>query len=143
MLVVQEAKPTDSADNLIRMNLIIYKRKTTKMIKEMIKPPFLWGIVIGAIALLIVIFWTGWVVTNSTAKEMANETVLENLVPICVEQYIQDPNKVERFGELKEKSSYQRDDYVKESGWATMPGSESPVRGLADKCAKQIIELEE
>ena len=113
----------------------------------MMKPPFLWGIVIGAIALLIVIFWTGWVVTSSTAKalseQMAKEAVLENLVPICVEQYLQDPNKVERFEELKEKSSYQRDDYVEEMGWATMPGSESPDRGIADKCAKQIIELEE
>ena len=108
----------------------------------MIKPPFIWGIVIGAIALLIVIFWTGWVVTNSTAKQMANKTVLENLAPICVEQYLQDPNKVELLEILKEKSSYQRDDYVAENGWATMPGSESPVRGLADKCAKQIIELE-
>ena len=112
----------------------------------MIKPHFLWGVVIGAIALLIVIFWTGWVVTSSTAeaqgKQMAKEAVLENLVPICVEQYLQDPNKVERFGELKEKSSYQRDDYVEKIGWASMPGSESTVRGLADKCAKQIIELE-
>ena len=112
----------------------------------MIKPHFLWGVVIGAIALLIVIFWTGWVVTSSTAeaegKQMAKEAVLENLVPICVEQYLQDSNKVERLGELKERSSYQRDDYVEEIGWATMPGSESPVRGLADKCAKQIIELE-
>ena len=84
--------------------------------------------------------------TSSSAKskgeQMAKEAVLENLVPICVEQYLQDPKKVERFGELKEKSSYQRDDYVEEIGWATMPGSESPVRGLADKCAKQIIDLE-
>ena len=116
------------------------------MIKEMIKPPFLWGIVIGAVALLIVVFWTGWAVTSSTAedkgKQMAKEAVLENLVPICVEHYLQDPNKVERFAELKEKSSYQRDDYVEESGWATMPGSESSVRGVADKCAKHIIELE-
>ena len=85
--------------------------------------------------------------TSSSAKEqgeqMAKEAVQENLVPICVEQYLQDPNKVERFAELKEKSSYQRDDYVEEIGWATMPGSESPVRGIADKCAKQIIALEE
>ena len=116
------------------------------MIKEMIKPPFIWGIVIGAIALLIVIFWTGWVMTSSSAKvqseQMAKEAVLENLVPICIEQYLQDPKKVERFAKLKETSSYQRDDYVKEIGWATMPGSESSVRGLADKCAKQIIDLE-
>ena len=116
------------------------------MLKEMIKPPYIWGVVSGAVALLIVIFWTGWVVTSSTAedegKQIAKEALLENLVPICVEQYLQDPNKVERFAELKEKSSYQRDDYVEESGWATMPGSESRFRGLADKCAKQIIELE-
>ena len=116
------------------------------MIKEMMKPPFIWGVVIGAVVLLIVIFWTGWVMTSTTAedkgKEMVKEALLENLVPICVEQYLQDPNKVERFAELKEKSSYQRDDYVEEIGWANMPGSESSVRGVADKCAKQIIELE-
>ena len=115
------------------------------MKKEVIKP-MVGGIAIGAIALLIVIFWTGWVMTSTTAedkgKQMVKEALLENLVPICVEQYLQDPNKVERFAELKEKSSYQRDDYVEEMGWATMPGSESSVRGIADKCAKQIIELE-
>ena len=113
--------------------------------KENIKP-LVWGIISGAIGLLIVVFWTGWVVTNSTAeaqgKKLAKEAVLEQLVPICVEQYLQDSNKVERFAELKEKAYYQKDDYVKEIGWATMPGAKSPVRGVADKCAKQIIELE-
>jgi hypothetical protein len=114
--------------------------------KENIKP-LIWGVIIGAIGLLIVIFWTGWVVTSSTAeaqgKQMAKEDVLENLVPICVEQYLQDPNKVERFVELKEKAYYLRDDYVKEIGWAKMPGAKFFVRGVADKCAKQIIDLEE
>ena len=113
--------------------------------KENIKP-LIWGIITGAIGLLIIIFWSGWVVTNGTAeaegKKMAKEAVLEQLVPICVEQYLQDSNKVERFAELKEKAYYQRDDYVKEIGWATMPGAKSPVRGVADKCSKQIIELE-
>ena len=113
--------------------------------KENIKP-LVWGIIIGAIGLLIVVFWTGWVVTNSTAeaqgKQLAKEAVLEQLVPICVAQYLQDPNKVERFEELKEKAYYLKDDYVKEIGWAKMPGSKSFVRGVADKCAKQIIELE-
>ena len=113
--------------------------------KENIKP-LIWGIVVGAIGLLMVVFWTGWVVTNSTAesqgKQLAKEAVLEQLVPICVAQYLQDPNKVERFEELKEKAYYLKDDYVKEIGWAKMPGSKSLVRGVADKCAKQIIELE-
>ena len=115
------------------------------MKKEVIKP-LVGGIAIGAIALLIVIFWTGWVVTSSKAElqgeQMAVEAVVEALVPICVEQFTQDPNKVERLEALKEKSSYQRDDYVEEIGWATMPAAESPVRGVADACAKRILELE-
>ena len=115
------------------------------MKKEVIKP-LVGGIAIGAIALLIVIFWTGWVVTSSKAElqgeDMAKAAVKETLAPICVEQYLQDPNKAERLKVLKEKSSYQRDDYVEENGWATMPGAESPVRGVADACAIQIIGLE-
>ena len=116
------------------------------MKKEVIKP-MVGGIAIGAIALLIVVFWTGWVVTSNKAEsqgeQMAADAVVEALAPICVEQFAQDPNKVERLEALKEKSSYQRDDYVEEIGWATMPAAESPVRGVADACAKRILELEE
>ena len=72
---------------------------------------------------------------------MAQEAVVKILAPIYAEQYLQDPNRLERFAELKKKSSYQRDDYVNEIGWATMPGAESPVRGVADACAKRIMEL--
>ena len=114
------------------------------MKKEVIKP-LVGGIAIGAIALLIVVFWTGWVVTSSKAelqgKDMAKAAVIETLTPICVEQFAQDPNKAERLEALKEKSSYQRDNYVEEVGWATMPAAESPVRGVADACAKRIIGL--
>jgi hypothetical protein len=121
-----------------------YIRGETYVNKEMIKP-MVQGIVIGAIVVVIVMFWTGWVVTSGAAaansEEMAKQAVVENLGPICVEQYLQDPNKLERFAELKKKSSYQRDDYVNEIGWATMPGAESPVRGVADACAKRIMEL--
>ena len=73
---------------------------------------------------------------------MAAEAAVEVLAPICVEQFAQDPKKVERLEALKEKSSYQRDDYVEEIGWATMPAAESPVRGVADACAKRILEIE-
>ena len=115
------------------------------MKKEVIKP-LVGGIAIGAIALLIVVFWTGWVVTSNKAEsqgeQMAAEAVVEALSPICVEQFSKDPNKAERLEALKEKSSYQRDDYVEEIGWATMPAAESPVRGVADACAKRILELE-
>jgi hypothetical protein len=115
------------------------------MLKEVIKPPFLWGVVLGAFTLLIIIFWTGWVVTASAAvskgKFMAKEAVLESLVPICVDQFNNDPMKVQRMTELENVSSYQQDDLIDEFGWSTMPGSEKPVRGVADLCAVKISEM--
>ena len=57
------------------------------MKKEVIKP-MVQGIVIGAVVMVIVMFWTGWAVTRGAAaansEEMAKEAVVENLAPICV-----------------------------------------------------------
>ena len=116
------------------------------MKKEMIKP-FVWGMVVGAIVLLIVIFSAGWVVTSGSAQakaeEMAEKAVVDHLAPICVAQFLKDPNREERLKELKEKSSWERGDYVKKTGWATMPGAESAARGVADECARRLMELKE
>ncbi|MBW2146219.1 MAG: hypothetical protein JRG73_12070 [Deltaproteobacteria bacterium] len=114
------------------------------MRKEDIKP-FVWGIAAGAIVLLIVIFSAGWVVTSGSAtakaEEIAEKAVLDKLAPICVEQFLQDPQKEERLKEFKELDSWKRGDYVKEKGWATMPGSKSPDSEIDDECAKLIMEL--
>ncbi len=116
------------------------------MKKEMIKP-FVWGLVAGAIVLLIVVFATGWVTTSSTAKQMAEEksdkAVTDKLASICVFQFKQDPQKSEKMKELEEVSSWKQDDFVEEQGWATMPGSDSPVSGVAEKCAEQILGLQD
>jgi len=116
------------------------------MRKEDVKA-FVWGIVVGAIVLLIVIFSAGWVVTSGSAQEKAEEmtekAVVDQLAPICVTQFLKDPNREERLKELKEKSYWARGDYVKESGWATMPGAESPARGVADQCASLLMELKQ
>ena len=114
------------------------------MKKEMIKP-FVWAIVVGAIVLLIVIFSTGLVVTSSSAQakaeEMAEKAVIDQLAPICVEQFLKDPNMEERFEQLKAKDSWMRGEYVEKIGWATMPSAESPARGVADECARRLMEL--
>ena len=112
------------------------------MKKEYIKP-FAWGIAVGAIVLLIVIFSTGWMVTSGSAKtkaeEMAKDGVLGRLAPICVEQYSRDPNKEERFKELKGLDSWKRGEYVQKQGWATMPGEKEPDSAVADECARRLI----
>jgi hypothetical protein len=110
------------------------------MTKEMIKP-FVWGIVVGAIVLAIVIFSAGWVVTKGKAEQMAKQAVVDKLASICVAQFLQDANKEERLKELKATDSWQRDSYVEKGGWATMPGEDSPDSMVADECAKRLSEL--
>ena len=113
------------------------------MKKEYIKP-FVWGMVVGAIVLLIVIFSAGWVVTSGSAKakaeEMAKDAVVNRLAPICVEQYLQDPKKEERLKELKNIDSWKRGEYVQKQGWATMPGEKEPDSKVADECARRLVE---
>jgi hypothetical protein len=112
--------------------------------KEYIKP-FVWGFVVGAIVLLIVIFSAGWVTTSGSAQnkaeEMAEEAVVARLAPICVVQFLQDPEKDKKLKELKETSSWERGDYVKKQGWATMPGEKEPDSKVAEECANRLVEL--
>ncbi|MBW1698898.1 MAG: hypothetical protein JRK26_19115 [Deltaproteobacteria bacterium] len=112
------------------------------MKKEMIKP-FIWGFIAGAVVLLIVIFWTGFAVTKSSAEqqaeEMAEEAVVDKLATICVAQFEQDPEKEKKRKELEDTASYQRGDYVKKQGWANMPGIKEPDSSVCDECAERIL----
>jgi hypothetical protein len=83
--------------------------------------------------------WGGWV-TAGTAQEMAESAVVQRLAPICVDQFNQDPEKDQKFTELKDTRSYQRDDYVKAQGWATLPGETEPNHQVADGCARLIVQ---
>ena len=100
------------------------------------------GSVVGA--LIVGFGWGGWV-TGGSARDMAvqsgKDAVVLRLAPMCVYQFNQDPEKDQKLEELKEKSSYQRDDYVKEQGWATIPGEEKPDSKVADECAKLLMQI--
>ena len=117
------------------------------MKKQDIKP-FVWGMAVGAIVLLIVIFSAGWVVTSGSAKAEARLTagraVLDRLAPIAVAQFMQDPRKEERLKELKKLDYYgmnNRTDYVIKQGWATMPGEKEPDSRVAREVADLLAEL--
>ena len=115
------------------------------MRKEEIRP-FAWGVVVGAIALPIIIFSTGLVVTSSSARETATQTaekaVVDNLAPICVTQFPQDATRPEQLKALKELNSWKRGDFVAKNGWAIMPGGESADREVAEACATLLMQLE-
>ncbi len=110
-------------------------------VPEWLKPAFL-GAIAGAIALAIVGFsWGGWM-TDAAAQKLASDharmEVVAALVPICIEQSKQDPQVGETIAELKEVNSYQRANVLMAAGWATMPGSSDPNRGVANACVEQL-----
>jgi len=117
------------------------------MKREQIRP-FVWGMAVGMIVLLIVVFSAGWVVTSGTAKAeakaMATDAVMNRLGPIAVAQFMKDPNKEERLKEMKKLESWgtnSRSDYVQEQGWATMPGEKKPDREVAYEVVRRLMDL--
>jgi hypothetical protein len=102
-------------------------------------------IAIGAIVLVLYLGFAraGWV-TDGTALQRAEVNaqgaVVERLAPICVAQFNQDAERGQKLGEFKElTTSTQRATFVKEQGWATMPGETGPDNRVATECANQIM----
>lgn len=109
----------------------------------------LWGAGAGAVVVMIVGFSTGWVVTNGTAEEMAerraDNAVISSLTPICVAQFKNQTQQEEEthFTALEEKDSWNREDYISEHGWATMPGNKEANDEVADACASELMKIAE
>lgn len=104
--------------------------------------PALIGGGIGAVATVIVGFgWGGWV-TGAKAEVMvrdeAKAAVVAALAPICVEQSRQDPAAAVTLAKLKDTSKYQRSEVLMDAGWATMPGSDDPMRAVASACMEKL-----
>lgn len=89
--------------------------------------------------------WGGWVTDGAAqraATTMANDAVVNRLSSICVAQFQQDPVKDQKLVELKAASSYQRGNYVKDQGWAIMPGDEISDTKVATACGKVLAQME-
>ncbi len=104
-----------------------------------------WSWVASVVVTMIIGFtWGGWV-TGGTARNlaavMAEDAVVRRLAPICVVQFKKDPGKDQKLKELKGISTWERGDYVKKQGWATMPGGEEPESKVADECARLLMLL--
>jgi len=111
------------------------------------KAVLFWSVVAAVILTMIVGFsWGGWV-TGGTAQKMAEvaatKAVVERLSLICVDQFSQDPDKEQKLIAFIDTKAYQRDDYVRDQGWATMFGDEKPDRNVAFACAKLIALIDQ
>lgn len=128
-------------DNIADIRQRWNKAKLTKM-------KAFW-VAIGAIILTLFLGFSrgGWMTggsAQSMAESAAQVAVVDRLAPICVMQSNQDPLQNQKLEELNSfTSSFQRARYVKEQGWATMPGEENPDGLVATECAQQLMRLDE
>ena len=103
------------------------------------------GMVIGAVASMVVGFsWGGWV-TGGTADKLAVEradtAVLAALTPICVEKFLQNSDAKANLASLQKISSnWEQGQYLEKGGWATPPGATSSDYHLARACAEKLVQ---
>jgi hypothetical protein len=107
-----------------------------------LKPAF-WGIVVGALGIMIVGFaWWGWVLGSTAeriARERASEAVTAVLVPVCVERFMAQPDAAAKLAEFQRSASWQHSQLIEKGGWATATGSNSPNAAVAKACAQQLV----
>jgi len=104
--------------------------------------PAAWGVIIGAIATMIIGFsWLGWVLT-STAERMAlertNSAVIVALTPSCVARFMQQPDAAMKLAEFQKIDAWKQRQFLEEGGWATPRGNTTPNSGVANLCAEAL-----
>ncbi len=103
------------------------------------------GAFAGAVVTLVIGFnWGGWML-GSTAEDNATRRVNAALVqvyaPVCVERFQHQANAEMKWAELTKVDTWRRDDYIKDTGFATPPGSTSPNARVADACADALSKI--
>jgi hypothetical protein len=107
--------------------------------------PAVWGVVVGALGMMIIGFsWWGWVL-GSTAEKMASEragvAVTAVLVPICVEGFMGQVDAAVKLAEFQKTASWRQSRVIEEGGWATATGSNTPDSAVASACARQLANI--
>jgi hypothetical protein len=105
------------------------------------KPAF-WGVVVGALGIMILGFaWWGWVLDSTAermAKERADAAVTAVLVPICVERFMGQADAAAKLTEFQRRAAWQQSQLIEKGGWATASGSKDPNTAVARMCAQQL-----
>jgi len=88
--------------------------------------------------------WGGWV-TGGTAEEMvadaADQARAETAAAVCVEEFMRQADAGVQLASLKEiSSSWGREDFVEEGGWAMIADEE--YDDAAEFCAERLMKME-
>lgn len=104
--------------------------------------PGIYGALVGAVFVGIVGFtWGGWVTggtANERALEMSRNNVVASMVPVCLDMARSDPVRADKLATIRAVESYRQRGALMEAGWATMPGTDSPNRDIAQACLADL-----
>ncbi len=104
-----------------------------------------WGVVVGAVGIMIVGFaWGGWVL-GSTAEQMAKAradgAVTAILVRLCVERFMGQADAAAKLAAFQNTASWRQHQVIAQGGWATATGHTDPNAAVARACAQQLAHL--
>jgi hypothetical protein len=106
------------------------------------KTQVFWSCVASVLATLVVGFtWGGWVTAGAAQRAAivaSDDAVAGRLVPLCIVQFEQDPARDAKLGRLKATDPWGQGDYVRQQGWATMPGELGADGVIAEACARVL-----
>jgi alpha/beta superfamily hydrolase len=105
--------------------------------------PAVWGVVVGALGIMIIGFsWGGWVLGSTAermAREQADSAVVAVLTPLCVASFMGQAEAAVKLAEFQKTASWQQTQAIEKGGWATTPGSTTPNSAVARACAAQLL----
>ena len=81
-----------------------------------------WGLICGAVIVMIIGFaWGGWT-TSGTTQTRTKEAVLASQAAICVAQFMKQPNHEEKLKVLEAVNSWQRAEAIEKVAGIRCPG---------------------
>jgi hypothetical protein len=106
------------------------------------KATLFWACVAVAVLTIVIGFnWGGWM-TSGGAQEMVQEARRDLAATFCVQRFVDAADAGMQHAHLMEASSWQRDDFVKDGGWAKLPQElDRPIGGVADLCAEKLANI--
>src|SRR4029453_6044353 len=103
------------------------------------------GAAVGAVATMIIGFnWGGWDLgktAETNATTLVNAELVQAYGAVCIERFKHQPNVEAKWVELTKVDTWRRESYIKESGFATPPGSTLPNPAVADACADALRKI--
>ncbi|TCL63662.1 hypothetical protein [Rhizobium sp. BK251] len=109
------------------------------------KTMWAWSLV-GACAFTMVVgfTWGGWVL-GGRAQVMTDNAVrqarAELVADVCVHNFVNAVDAEHNLEALKAKSTWERDDFIRDGGWTTVAGIDESVASAADACARKLMEM--